>query len=344
MTKGDETDDHRVLLLIPARRDAVLARETLSAAGLRAQLCEGMEALDRAVQEGAGAVLVAQEALTPPALHRLTQILAQQPPWSDLPLVVLTTGRAAAERAAAGEAAVGGAAPDDVPRFEGLGNATFLERPLRMATLVRALQAALRARRRQYELREHLREREEAAARIAALLRQQRAFLRDVLASVTAGKLRLCETAEELPPPLPPAGAPVALSATSLRPLRKRVEAAARAQGLDRDRSHDLLTAAGEAAMNAIVHAGGGRARVGACSASGTIQVWVEDRGAGIAIDRLPRAALERGYSSAGTLGHGFWLMLNTVDRVYLRTGAEGTTVVLEQERTPPEPAWQRVG
>ncbi len=57
-------------------------------------------------------------------------------------------------------------------------------------------------------------------------------------------------------------------------------------------------------------------------------------------MDRLHRATLERGYTTAGTMGHGFWMMLKTCDRIYLLTGTEGTTVVLEQDKTPPEPAW----
>jgi hypothetical protein len=54
----------------------------------------------------------------------------------------------------------------------------------------------------------------------------------------------------------------------------------------------------------------------------------------------LHRATLERGFTTAGTMGHGFWLMLKTVDRVWLLTGAAGTTVVIEQDREPAEVAW----
>jgi sensor histidine kinase regulating citrate/malate metabolism len=65
--------------------------------------------------------------------------------------------------------------------------------------------------------------------------------------------------------------------------------------------------------------------------------VWVEDQGTGIALEQLPRATLERGYSSGGTtpgFGHGFWMMWQIVDRLWLLTGAQGTTVVLEQDHT----------
>ncbi len=89
--------------------------------------------------------------------------------------------------------------------------------------------------------------------------------------------------------------------------------------------------------MNAIVHAGGGTAAVGA-GPDGLVQVWIEDQGQGIDLSDLPQATLERGFTTAGTMGHGFYIILKTVDRIYLLTGPQGTTVVLEQERTAPEP------
>lgn len=327
---GFAEEDTRVLVRIPNARDAALVRGALEEAGLRVQVCPGIEAMGQALEKGAGAALIAQEALTPPVLEQLARLLSQQPPWSDLPLIVLT-----------GSGRSDDAAAEVLHRLERLGNATFLERPLRKATLVRSAQVALRTRRRQYEIREHLRTRENNAAEIAALLRQQRAFLRDVLASVTGGKLRLCEAPKALPPPQPEAAEEVSLSSSTLRLLRRRVQEAAQSQNFDTDRTSDLITAVSEAGMNAVVHAGGGRARIGV-SPAGIVQVWITDTGTGIDVGALPRATLERGYSSAGTLGHGFWLMLNTVDRVFLLTGAEGTTLVLEQERTPPEPVWLR--
>ena len=184
------------------------------------------------------------------------------------------------------------------------------------------------------------RKRAETALRDGEL--RTRTFLRDVLASVTEGKLRLCDSADDLPPRLPSAREPIRLAEESLRALRLWTQDVAREQGFDKDRGHDLLTAVGEASMNAVRHAGGGTAWVGAGTdpAAGTVQVWVEDRGTGITMERLPRATLERGFSYAGTLGHGFWLILNTIDRMYLLTGPGGTTVVVEQDRVAPEPAW----
>ena len=75
--------------------------------------------------------------------------------------------------------------------------------------------------------------------------------------------------------------------------------------------------------MNAVVHAGGGTGRV-SVGADGTVQVRVEDHGAGIAMENLPRATLARGFSTKATLGHGLKMMLETVDRLYLLTARQG--------------------
>lgn len=183
-------------------------------------------------------------------------------------------------------------------------------------------------------------ERESLLRQVEEGARQQRRFLRDVLASVTEGKLCLCESDEDLPPRFsPPFAEPVTLTTENLRLMRMQVLEAAREAGFDKDRAYDLVTGVGEAAMNAVRHAGGGTGTVG-LSSSGTVQVWVEDHGGGIDMSRIPRATLERGFSSAGTLGHGFWMVLHTIDRIWLLTGPSGTTVVLEQDRTPREPSW----
>lgn len=172
---------------------------------------------------------------------------------------------------------------------------------------------------------------------------QQRVFLRDILFNLSEGKLHLCESSADFPNPLPLVGDPIALTLPTLRQLRKHMTRVAEEMGLPEERWQDLETAVGEAAMNAVVHGGGGVARVHAQNSqngTGRMQIWVEDTGGGIALDRLHRATLERGFTTAGSLGHGWPMLLKTSDRVYLLTGRSGTTVVIEQDETPPQPAW----
>lgn len=198
---------------------------------------------------------------------------------------------------------------------------------------------------REARLQQELREREIEGRHFAELTlrdQKQRTFLRDVLFNLTEGRLHLCDSPDDLPAPLPSYCDPVPLSAQTLRNLRRQVRAVSDEAAWVLERGQDFESAVGEASMNAVVHAGGGEARVHADLAKGLAQVWIRDSGAGIREESLHRATLERGYSSAGTLGHGFWMILKTADRLYLLTGPTGTTVVLEQEREPPQPVWLR--
>lgn len=167
---------------------------------------------------------------------------------------------------------------------------------------------------------------------------RQRRFLREMLYGLTEGKLRLCNTAAELPAELPPANESVELTAPTLRLLRRQVEGVTEALRFAKERTHDLLTASGEAAKNAVRHAGGGVGSVHADPKAAVIQVWVRDTGRGIAEESIHRA-IEQGWTTGG-FGAGFFLMRQTCDRVYLLTGTAGTTIVVEMDRTPPLPVW----
>ncbi|MDR3708343.1 MAG: PAS domain-containing protein [Capsulimonadaceae bacterium] len=167
---------------------------------------------------------------------------------------------------------------------------------------------------------------------------RQRLFMVEVMRSVTGGKLTVCLTGNELPQP---SSEPVAVQtvdrSTGLKDLRDLSRSLARKMLFPTPRVHDLVTGVAEAAMNAIVHAGAGLVTVHAWES--TIQVRIEDTGAGISDDLLPRATLERGYTTAASLGHGFKMMLETIDRIWLLTGPMGTTVVLEQYALSPTSA-----
>lgn len=176
------------------------------------------------------------------------------------------------------------------------------------------------------------------------------AFLRKVLDHLSGGRLFLCEDDTDLPAPLPALAPVLSLrSAVALRTLRKSVEVAT--TNLTRDESpppspavwerrRDFLIAVSEAAMNALVHGREGTARLHADAATGRLQAWVRDQGPGIPKEMLHQAAMDRGYSTLPG-SFGFWLTIQTADRVYLRTGegGTGTTLVLEQDtRRRPAP------
>jgi signal transduction histidine kinase len=134
--------DERILLLAPRGKDASLASEALTAAGLTAHICPDLDALVDELTAGAGAILIAEEAIPPHRISLLTDALDDEPSWSELPIVVLL---AVSTRQARTQV---------VRHLEVLRNVTMLDRPVRIAALVSTLRSALRARRRQYENRE----------------------------------------------------------------------------------------------------------------------------------------------------------------------------------------------
>jgi signal transduction histidine kinase len=156
--------DECVLLLAPTGRDAHLIAKVLGDAGVVAEACGDIDDFCRKMSDGAGAAFITEEALGTAALRCLVEALGEQPPWSDFPLVVLTSG--------------GSDTPPNLTVLKTLaeaGNVTLVERPTRVITLVSALHAALRARRRQYEVREHLLTQQRIEEERAALLAEAEA-------------------------------------------------------------------------------------------------------------------------------------------------------------------------
>lgn len=147
----------RVLILAPVGRDARLLADTLTALHIETEISSDEKGLVALLAEGAGTAIVTEEALTADHFQALAAWLAAQPPWSDMPLVILTSGgRATFE------------SKRRARELETLGNFTLIERPVRPETVESAVRAALRARVRQYEMRSH----EEALVRANADLEQ----------------------------------------------------------------------------------------------------------------------------------------------------------------------------
>ena len=106
--------------------------------GLEVAVCDSVPAFIDRLEEGAGAALIAEEALKT-ELPALGAWASKQEPWSDLPFVVLTLGhhpKIDAQR---------------VTLLQSLRNVTLLERPLSTVSMASTVKAALRARNRQYQ-------------------------------------------------------------------------------------------------------------------------------------------------------------------------------------------------
>ena len=139
------TVSERGIVLAPLGRDSTIALAMLKEAGIEAEACKSLDDLLAQLDAGAGFVLVTEEALTGADLRPLSDWLAGQEEWSDLPFVLLTRGGGGLERN-----------PAATRLLEVLGNVTFLERPFHPTTLVSLAESALRGRRRQYEARSRL--------------------------------------------------------------------------------------------------------------------------------------------------------------------------------------------
>jgi len=145
------TSDNPVLVFAPFGKDAALIERVLAQSAVTIRALATLEELAFAISEEAGAAIIAEEVLQNEAINALARRISAQAPWSDFPIIVLTgSGMSTAST----ESAVRSRAP--------LRNVTLLERPLRPITLISAVRSALLARRRQYEVREHLKQRQAA--------------------------------------------------------------------------------------------------------------------------------------------------------------------------------------
>ena len=147
----------RALVVAPVRRDTELTCQVLSRAQIENRVCKDTDEVCREIEIGAGVVILAQEILTPQFIACLTPVVDKQPPWSDLPIVVLTRSHEPLDPI--------------IEQVAPLANVTFLERPVRMGTLLSAVRAALRARRRQIEIRDFSRRKDEFLAMLGHELR-----------------------------------------------------------------------------------------------------------------------------------------------------------------------------
>ncbi|MGY3343050.1 MULTISPECIES: response regulator [unclassified Bradyrhizobium] len=160
--------DQQVLIYAPIGRDGPASAELLRSANLAAINCRSLSELVNEMTAGVGAVFLAEEGLFGQDTTALAQWIANQPPWSDLPFVILTSHRE--------QPAVVAWRRDIVAL---LRNVSLLERPVQPMTLTSAIQSAMRARERQYEIRTLLEAREQTAQQLERLVVERTRALAD---------------------------------------------------------------------------------------------------------------------------------------------------------------------
>jgi len=147
----------RVLIWTPKGRDAELAAELLSRAGIATLVCATVTELTERISDLGGCAIVTEEVLAPAARSIVEQALSRQPAWSDFPFIVFSPHGIPIEQM------------NDAVRY--LGNTTIQDRPVKARTLLSAVHAALRARRRQYQARAAIEQRDQFLAMLGHELR-----------------------------------------------------------------------------------------------------------------------------------------------------------------------------
>jgi len=146
-----------VLIYAPSANDARVTVEMLSHVGLAALACEDITRLREEVAHGCALLIVAEEVLRTDVAS-LTDILARQPAWSDLPITIVTSDGAFGMR------------QQGIEAFINAGNITELERPFRPEILLSTVRVALRTRYRQYEMRDLLDKLQNGEERVRQIL------------------------------------------------------------------------------------------------------------------------------------------------------------------------------
>ncbi len=141
----NSTPDFEVLILAPIGRDATIAAEVLREAGINANPFPSIIDVCDRVSSPAGAILIAEEALSGDSAEILRVALSKQETWSSLPVLLMTSQ---AERIFSAEKIL--------DMFTRNGSLSILERPFRILTLLTTVKMALKSRERQYQVRDLL--------------------------------------------------------------------------------------------------------------------------------------------------------------------------------------------
>ncbi|HVQ06033.1 MAG TPA: ATP-binding protein [Burkholderiaceae bacterium] len=192
MSAEPPMSDERVLISAPTRRDGEVTRDLLRRASVTSVVCLGARELAEQLDTGVGAVLMTDHTLVDPHIAALLVALSQQPEWSDVPVLVMTAER--------------DPSPPAARVLGAMTNVTVLDRPTSTRAMVSAVQASLRARRRQFQVRDQIIERLKAELALRDADRRKDEFLatlahelRNPLAPIRTGLQVLDQVAADAP-------------------------------------------------------------------------------------------------------------------------------------------------
>ena len=178
--------DRRVLVMAPVGQDGRANVDLLTSRGLPARICQDAAECCGEINAGAGALILTEEVLETKGGFDLLEALKRQPAWSELPVIILTTGGEPRliqllERAA-----------------DAAGTVTLLERPISSVTLLRSVEVALESRRRQFQVRDLLEEQQRAQEELRRAHEQLADRARQLEVLVQERTTELVESNEQL--------------------------------------------------------------------------------------------------------------------------------------------------
>ncbi len=149
MTADATEHELRVLVLAPTAKDAQITTRILRDAGVDCHTCLHISEICAEIDKGAAVAIITEESLFADDKNMLGQMILRQPAWSDFPFLLLTPAREPSEQAR--------------KKMDILQHMTLIRRPVQVVELLSAIRTALRGRARQYQVRNHLQERDRQA-------------------------------------------------------------------------------------------------------------------------------------------------------------------------------------
>jgi len=141
---SSKLSEGRVCIIAPVGQDATAMAHFLGENNFESRICSGLHEFCDSPENLCEALLLTEEALQLPQLPDLLKWFRAQPPWSELPVIILTKGGQSRWTQLLDLTA------------EAAGSLTVLERPIGFTTLLRSVQVAMHSRRRQYQVRDLL--------------------------------------------------------------------------------------------------------------------------------------------------------------------------------------------
>lgn len=187
MSNAGPSTSGRVLILMPTRRDSERTQRLFAEAGVDSTACGELADVCRELREGAGALLLTDEALANDRGGQLAEAMRAQAPWSTVPIIVVA-------REGTSQQVERSASTD-------LGSVIVVERPVRMRPLLTLTLSVLRGhmalRRSQHVLAQQAEQLRNADRRKDEFLATLAHELRNPLAPIRAGLDLLGKTRDE---------------------------------------------------------------------------------------------------------------------------------------------------